>query len=108
MFIFRIIMRVRSEKQKEVLQTLLSMIDLPIKDSGCLSYDIFNDISDNNMFNLISEWETRHQLDRYLRSDKMSILLGTKSLLSEPLTVQIIAVGDTEGVEAVYAVRKRN
>ena len=96
------------EKQKEVLQTLLSLIETPEKEMGCLSYGIYCDIEDRNLFNLISEWETRQHLDHHMESDRFSVLLGTKSLLCEPLKIQILSVSESEGIEAVDSVRKNN
>jgi quinol monooxygenase YgiN len=107
MIIVRIIMNVLPEKQKEVMQTLLSMIESPGKDSGYLSYGIFCDIEDKNVFNLISEWETRQDLDHHIRSDLFSVLLGTKSLLCEPPQIEIHTVSRSEGMEAIDAVRRK-
>ena len=101
------IMNVFPEKQKEVLQTLLSLIEPPAKEKGCLSYGIFCDIEDKNLFNLISEWETRQHLDHHMGSDRFSVLLGTKSLLFEPLKIRIFTVSDSEGIAAVDSVRKQ-
>ena len=106
MILVRIILNSFAEKQKEVMQTLLSMIKSPGKKSGNLSYDIFCDIEDKNVFNLFSEWETRQDLDRHLRSDRFSVLLGTKSLLSKPLQIQIFTVSNADGLEAVNSARK--
>ena len=106
MIIVRIIMNVLPEKQKEVMQTLLSMIEPQGKESEYLNYGIFRDIENKNIFNLISEWETRQDLDHHIRSDIFSVLLGTKSLLCEPLKFQIFTVSDSEGIEAVRSVRK--
>jgi len=100
-------MNVFPEKRKEVLQTLLSFISPPGKKKGCLSYCIFNDINDKNIFNLISEWETRRHMDLHIRSERFRVLLGTKSLLCEPLKIQILTVLDSEGIEAVNFVRKK-
>ena len=107
MIVVRIIMNVLPEKQKEVMQTLLSMIESPGKESGYLSYGIFCDIEDKNVFNLISEWETRKDLDDHIKSDRFSVLLGTKSLLCEPLKIEILTVSHSEGIEAVNSVRKK-
>ena len=107
MIVVRIIMNALPEKQKEVMQTLLSMIEPTGKESGYLNYGIFCDIDDKNIFNLFSEWETRQHLDHYMRSDRFSVLLGTKSLLCEPLQIQIFTVSDAEGIEAVNSVRKK-
>ena len=102
------IMDVFPEKQKEVLQTLISMIEPPGREKGCLSYGIFRDIEDKNVFNLISEWETRKHLNHYMRSDRFRVLLGTKSLLCEPLKIQIFTVLNSEGTEAVDSVKEKS
>ena len=107
MILVRIIMKVLPEKRKEVLQTLLSLIEPPGKESGYLSYGIFCDIEDKNVFNLISKWETRQDLDHHIRSDLFSVLLGTKSLLCEPPQIEIHTVSHSEGMEAIDAVRRK-
>ena len=96
------------EKQKEVMQTLLSMIEPTGKEKGCLSYDVFCDIEDNNVFSLIEGWENREDLEHHLRSDRFGVLLGTKSLLNEPLKIQIHTVSHSEEMEAIKAARDNN
>jgi quinol monooxygenase YgiN len=107
MILARIIMNVHPEKQKEVMQTLLSMIEVLGNNSGYLNYGIYCDIEDRNVFNLISEWETRKHLDHHIMSDPFSVLLGIKSLLREPLKIQIFTVSDFEGIEAVNSLRTK-
>ena len=105
MIIVRITMNVLLEKQKEVTQTLLSMIETAGKEKGCLSYDVFCDIEGKTVFNLIEEWETREDLDLHIRSERFSVLLGTKSLLTKPLEMKIHTVSHSEGAEVVNALR---
>ena len=107
MIVIRITMTVRPEKQKEVLQTLLTLVETPGKESGCLSYGIYCDIKDENVFNLISEWKSRRYLNHYMRTDRFGVLLGTKSLLSEPLDFKIFRYRDIKGIESVNSVRKK-
>jgi quinol monooxygenase YgiN len=101
MIVVRIIMNVLPEKHKEVIQTLLSMIEPMGKEKGCLSYDVFCGIERTTVINLIEEWETRKDLDRHIRSERFSVLLGTKSLLAKPLEMKIHTVSHSEGIEAV-------
>jgi quinol monooxygenase YgiN len=105
MILVRVIMIVLPEKQKEVTQTLLSMIETAGKEKGCLSYEIFRDIDGKTAFNLIEEWETRKDLNRHIRSERFSVLLGTKSLLAKPLEIKIHTVSHSEGAEVVNALR---
>jgi quinol monooxygenase YgiN len=107
MILVRTSINVLPQKQKEVFQTLLSLLEPHGKAKGCLRYEIFNDIEDGNVFNLISEWETRQHLDEHLKSAKFTVLLGIKSLLCEPLQFQIITTAAIEGIEAVHSVRKK-
>ena len=107
MIIVRITMNVLPEKQLEVVQTLLSMIEPTAKEAGCLGYAVFCDIEDKSLFSLLEEWETREDLDRHIRSHRFSILLGTKTLLYEPPQIQIHTVSQSEGMEAVAAVRSK-
>jgi len=103
--IVRITMDVFLDKQTEVMQTLLSMIEPTENARRCLSFHAFRDIEDKNGFDLIAEWETREDLDNYLRSARFSVLLGTKSLLCEPPQIQIHTVSHSEGMESVNAAR---
>ena len=107
MIIVRITMNVLPEKQKEVMQTLLSMIEPDGKEKGCLSHDLFCDIRDTQVFSLIEEWETRDALDNHIQSDRFSALLGTKSLLVKPYEIKIHTVSHSEGMEAIKTAREK-
>ena len=105
MIIVRISMQALMEKRTEMMQTLLSMIEPVRMEKGCLNYDVFCGIDGQTVFNLIEEWETREDLDRHIRSDRFSVLLGTKSLLAKPLEMKIHTVSHSEGAEVVHALR---
>ena len=105
MIIVRITMEALMEKRIEIMQTLLSMIEPTAKEKGCLSYDIFCDLEDKHVFSLIEEWETREDLDHHIRSERFSVLLGTRSLLAKPLEMKTHTVSHSEGVEVINALR---
>jgi len=108
MNVVKIIMNVLPQKQKEFLQTLLSLIEPAKKEPGCLSYGIYYDIEDRNIFNLTSEWEIRQHLDNYIMSDRFSVLLGTEILLRKPIEIKIFTISASEGIKAVNSVREKN
>ena len=103
--IVRITLNALLEKRTEVMQTLLSMIEPTENERGCLSCHVFRDIEDKNGFSLIEDWETREDLDDHIKSDRFSVLLGTKSLLCEPPQIEIHTVSHSEGMETVNAAR---
>ena len=108
MTIVRITMNVLPEKQKEMVQTLLSMIGIMKKAAGCRSYVLFSNIEDKNLLSLFGEWKTRKDLDNHLKSEIFSIFLGTKCLLKEPASIHIYTVIKSEGMEAVTEARRKN
>lgn len=108
MIIVRTILNSLPEKQKEVMQTLVSMAEPPANRNGLLSYGIYCDIDDSNVFNLISEWKSRAYLNLHLRSATFSVLLGIKGLLSKPIEFHIIKVASVEGFAAVEAARSEH
>ena len=107
MIVVRITMNVLPEKQKELVQTLLSMIGSMEAEADCLSYALFCNMEDKNLLNLLEEWQTRKALNQHLRSDMFGVLLGTKSLLIEPHGIRIYTIGQSEGMEAVHTARER-
>jgi len=52
-------MNVLPEKQLELTQTFLTMIEPTGKEAGCLSYAVFCDIGAKNRFSLLEEWRLR-------------------------------------------------
>lgn len=105
MIIVRIAMDVIPEKQKEMVQTLLSMLGSMRKAAGCRSYTLFSNIEDKNLLTLLGEWQSRKDLDNHLISEIFSIFLGTRSLLKKPHGIHIYTVIKLEGMEAVDSAR---
>jgi hypothetical protein len=70
------------------------------------SYGIYQDIEDETIFKLISEWNTRKHANSHLSSDQFGVLLGSRILLSKPVEVQICTVSQVEGIKAVRSARE--
>ena len=107
MIVFQITMHVLPEKQKEVVQTLQSLMAPMKNEEGCLSYALLCDIKDKNMLCVLEEWENRELLDLHFKSDIFGILLGIKSLLKQLHGIHIYTVSKSEGMKAVLTVRNK-
>ena len=97
MVIVIIKMNARPEKCLELEQTLLALVESTRKEKGCLSHNILQDIENDNGFSLIQMWQTRGDLDDFLRSDLFTVLIGTRYLLSRPLEISV-----NEGTHSSY------
>jgi quinol monooxygenase YgiN len=107
MVFVQITMHVLPEKQKEVVQTLLSLLHPMGREVGCLSYSLLCDIKDKSLLYVLEEWENREKLDIHLKSDMFGVFLGTKSLLRRSHGIHIYTVQKTEGMKAVVAARDK-
>lgn len=105
MFIVIIKMNALPEKCLELRQTLQALNESAQKEKGCLSHDVFQDIESDTSFSLVQFWQNRENLDDHLRSDKFTVLMGTRSLLSRPSEITMNEVVHSAGWEAVEAVR---
>ena len=94
------------EKCLELKHSLLALVDPTRKEKGCLSHNIFQDIENDNGLSLIQMWQTRGDLDDYLRSDLFTVLIGTRYLLSRPLEISMNEVAHSSGWEAIEAARE--
>lgn len=107
MIILKINLTVLAEKQKELLQTLLSLIESIKKEKGCSSYALFYEITDKNSFCIMEEWTNQKDLNHHLRSFRFGVLLGTKPLLLKPPIIQIYTPIDIRGMVFVEAIRAK-
>lgn len=103
----RIDMNVLPEKQKEVVQTLLSLTVPMSKVAGCLSYALLCDMKNKSRLCVLEEWENREKLEHHLKSDLFGVLLGTKSLLHQAHGINIYTIKQSEGMNAVVVARGR-
>ena len=98
-------MKAQPEKCLELKQTLLALSEPTRKEKGCVSHSVFQDIENEDSLSLVQAWESRADLDDHLRSDRFTVLIGSKSLLSRAPEITISEVARSSGWEAVEAAR---
>jgi quinol monooxygenase YgiN len=89
-------MKAFSEKRKELRQTLESIAAQTAEETGCLDSSFYQRTEDDTDFLLIAAWESRAALDDHLQSNRFSVLMGAKSLLSRPPEVVVHTVVASE------------
>ena len=84
-------MTVRTEKHREFVQTIQTMVDPSRRQNGCLCRDFYQDRQNENSFLLLEEWETSEDLDHHFQSDWFHILLGARNLLLEEPEMKVLS-----------------
>ncbi len=90
MFVSSFRMKGRSDKRKEIIQTLNGLSDQVRLKKGCLNVMSYQAIDDENVFCLVEEWKTKPDLDEYMNSQLYAALLGISTILVEKPEVQIL------------------
>jgi quinol monooxygenase YgiN len=76
-----VLLRVRPGKREEFLQSAQS-IQKNLKAEVDLSKSsLFQDMNDTSVFCMIQEWATQDSMERYIRSERFSVLMGMLKVL---------------------------
>lgn len=99
-------MMIMPESRKELLMTIMGMLD-PIRvERGCLSCRLYEDMENRNAFVLLEEWATQADLERHILADSQRQLLALMDLLSEPPELRYHTVSQTVGMDLIGNVLK--
>jgi quinol monooxygenase YgiN len=96
---------VSNEKRKEVLQTIMEILDPIRREKGCISCNCYVDVESENTFFFKAEWRTGADLDTHLRSAHFGVLIGAMRLLSQDPEIRFNTIASTVGAEAINAAR---
>ena len=89
MIIVTLRMTVQPGKRHDFAETIRGMLKPTRVERGCISYCLYEDIENKNIFVLVEEWKTRDDLKKHVRTDNYRRLLALMDLLSEPPRVAV-------------------
>ncbi len=75
-----VIAQVKPGKVQELVSTLNSLCGRREEEKGLRKSMVYQEMNDPNSFRFITEWETKGDLEGYLR-EKFSVLLGALKIL---------------------------
>lgn len=56
---------VKKENIDEVIKLSKELVDETIKEEGCISYEMYQDVNDNSILTMIETWENRDVLAKH-------------------------------------------
>lgn len=82
--------QLKKNKDREFLQTWKSLVERIRKEKGCLSCNMYKEMTNQNILMILTKWKTRQELDVHLCSQNFNILKGAVNLLGERATSAFI------------------
>jgi quinol monooxygenase YgiN len=95
-----VLLRVRPGKRDEFLQTVQSIQgNLKQEEADLTKASVYQDLNDINVFHLIEDWATQDSMERYIRSDRFSVLMGALKVLCSESEVKYQLSSDNLGTK---------
>ena len=104
----KITIHAEQAKQKELLRVCRMIVDETRQVAGCKECSQMEENIDENVITIECQWQHRHQLYDYFRSDRFSVLLGAIKVLGKHYEITIDDGSPEEGSTAVENARARN
>lgn len=60
---------VKKDNVDEVLKLSKELIEETVKENGCISYEMYQDVKDNNILTMIETWENKEVLIKHSQSE---------------------------------------
>jgi quinol monooxygenase YgiN len=74
---------VKKENIDEVLKLSKELVDETVKEEGCISYEMYQDVKDNNILTMIENWENKEVLAKHSQSEHFQRIVPLMSSYME-------------------------
>jgi quinol monooxygenase YgiN len=69
MIVIRVIAQVQAEKRQDFVQFMTNFIGVSSKYEGCIKFNFYDDVNNENTFLLYEEWESLTHFNAYRESE---------------------------------------
>lgn len=96
-----ITMDIKSEKRRELLQTLYELLPFLSKELGCCDIQVYVDHENLQRVTLLEVWESQKDMERYMRSNFFAVLRGAMQLLTHSSDITFSAIPQSLPMRAI-------
>jgi quinol monooxygenase YgiN len=105
MIIVTLRMKVPGERRKDFLDSARLILGPTKVQPGCISCGFYQDLNDADTALYVEEWESRESLEHHIKSNPYRIILSLMDLCRESPQFKVNTISNTEGLEAIEALR---
>jgi len=105
MIFIRLKINVLPNQRNAFEKKILATIAPTKKESGCINYSIHTELTNQNCYTILEEWENRADVIKYIKSKTFGDLLGINNYLERPFKIDIYTIQIEEGEETVKTIR---
>lgn len=72
----------KSENRKPLIGLATELVELSLHDRGCISYDLYGSITNDDHLMIVETWQNKHDLDAHMASEHFKRLVPQLQELS--------------------------
>ena len=88
---------VKKYKNEEFLEFMNMSMAKILRQTGCLSYDLYKDLDEENTCLLVGEWKTAQAMEKHFQTREYELLLGAAMVLGDTFemeTTKVLHIGN--------------
>lgn len=60
---------IKEDKIEEAVEHIKKLVEITVKEEGCIKYELYQDEKDKSILTMIEEWESKEALDKHMSSE---------------------------------------
>ena len=88
---------VKKYKKEEFLECMHLCQAKILRQPGCLSYNVYQDLVEENTYRLVGEWETAQAMEKHFQTHEYELILGAARVLGNTFeieTTEVLHIGN--------------
>jgi quinol monooxygenase YgiN len=96
---YQLSINVQKDKIDEFVRNIHSLWLDFLRDDGCLSYRIYQELEKDNLFFVLGEYDTNKAMEKHFQSDSYEVLLGAARVLGKVVSMSLNNVSEKGGYD---------
>jgi quinol monooxygenase YgiN len=88
---------VKKYKTEEFIECMHLYQAKILRQTGCLSYDLYKDLDEENTYLLVGEWKTAQAMEKHFQTHEYELILGAAKVLGDTFemeTTEVLHIGN--------------
>lgn len=89
MFFYQAKVDIKAEKLNEFVECVVSLSTKFRKEEGCLDFNLYKDIENENSYSVVGGWGTKLSMDKHFKSKDFKVLIGAAKVLGKNFEIYV-------------------
>ena len=94
------------ESHPEALELINAIVERIRVSTGCINYDVYQDVLGDNSLTILEQWQSKAALDRFICSDEYRSILTLIELAHQSPEIHFYTISKIGGMEVIENLRK--